>query len=586
LQGQHSTNLLYHLSKKHSAEHAIVIQRNELMDAEDENDQDQNPIVTANENENRRRKIYKIQQECVNLVTVHGRPFCMMEDKAFKNIIKMTNVSKREIQTINAHGIRGKVQQTARERREKMTDEFKNKLLSIKIDNATCRDRLFMAINAQYIDKGKIIIKNLGLVELHARSTSELLQEKLLYVLRRYHISVDQVYSITTDNGANMLKLVRLLNEHLNVIDSDDEEDFQFDATAEIVVTLDRILVNEEHTHNITSIRCAAHTLQLAVLDALREEVSMSVIEEARSLVRRLRTPTIKNILKAANKKKPVLDNITRWHSTLDMLESLVLVRDCCSTIPGDPLYLSENTWTAITEMISSLTPSKILTKILQTEQLTLGDFYYHWMKCYLDTVKIMVPLAQNISMHMETRKAMLMENGTFVSALYLDPRFHVVLSSEEIRTAVNHINTTWIQLLKVESQSLRTEPEEPGNLESREDEEHIDEMESLLATTERDRRQDRRAGYRQTYCNISATLENFSKHPRINYKENILNFWLKKQISDPQLYSLACIILATPATQVSVERLFSSLKFVLSALRTNLNDDIVEDILVIRNNK
>lgn len=38
--------------------------------------------------------------------------------------------------------------------------------------------------------------------------------------------------------------------------------------------------------------------------------------------------------------------------------------------------------------------------------------------------------------------------------------------------------------------------------------------------------------------------------------------------------------------TQVSVERLFSAMKFILSDLRTNLNHDILDDILIVRTNK
>lgn len=45
-------------------------------------------------------------------------------------------------------------------------------------------------------------------------------------------------------------------------------------------------------------------------------------------------------------------------------------------------------------------------------------------------------------------------------------------------------------------------------------------------------------------------------------------------------------VVLSVPATQVSVERLFSGLKFILSSLRTNNNKNILENQLLVRSNK
>lgn len=72
----------------------------------------------------------------------------------------------------------------------------------------------------------------------------------------------------------------------------------------------------------------------------------------------------------------------------------------------------------------------------------------------------------------------------------------------------------------------------------------------------------------------------------RLNRKINILQFWEKKRKSQPELYKLAMVILSLPATQVSVERLFSGLKCILSPLRTNINERILKDQLLVRSNR
>lgn len=48
-----------------------------------------------------------------------------------------------------------------------------------------------------------------------------------------------------------------------------------------------------------------------------------------------------------------------------------------------------------------------------------------------------------------------------------------------------------------------------------------------------------------------------------------------------PELYQLASIVLAVPAMQVSVERAFSSLKFILAPQRSNISEDTLEDMTV-----
>ena len=54
---------------------------------------------------------------------------------------------------------------------------------------------------------------------------------------------------------------------------------------------------------------------------------------------------------------------------------------------------------------------------------------------------------------------------------------------------------------------------------------------------------------------------------------------------TDEDLAKIARIALQLPATQVSVESLFSSLKYVLNGLRMRFGNDVVDAILVLRAN-
>lgn len=268
---------------------------------------------------------------------------------------------------------------------------------------------------------------------------------------------MDQVYPITSDNGANMLKLTRSMNDILREEDiSDDESD------------------SSESEDN------------------------------------------------------------TRWHSTFDMLERLKTLKNFCSEVPREELYYSLTFWDAIDDLLSSLRPAKICTNKLQAEQLTLSDFFHFWTKCYLDTSHVQTPLAQQICLFMKNRQNVLMTNATFLSALNLDPRFQVVLSSEEEALALHHLNITWLRILKIQANDINTNQEGDENFSrpstsSAADEQ--DEIELMLAQTEREKRCEQRARYIHTRADITNLLQNFSNHKRLPLKENILSFWQKKAL-------------------------------------------------------
>jgi hypothetical protein len=79
--------------------------------------------------------------------------------------------------------------------------------------------------------------------------------------------------------------------------------------------------------------------------------------------------------------------------------------------------------------------------------------------------------------------------------------------------------------------------------------------------------------------------LKQYEKEPRLRKEENVLNYWNSQKFTRPELFRLSQIALAIPTTQVSVERSFSGLKFILSDQRGSLNSTILEDICLIRSN-
>ena len=143
----------------------------------------------------------------------------------------------------------------------------------LKIDSATCRDRSVLGVNVQYsvLDGKGVVLRTLAVRDLTERHTSEYISTVVIDVLRQYNISLQQVYSVTSDNGANMLKAVTLLSDIQERGESnEDATGEETEQTGEDVEKAGEDVGNQEELtlqlnsvwpgHVLRSERCAAHT--------------------------------------------------------------------------------------------------------------------------------------------------------------------------------------------------------------------------------------------------------------------------------------------------------------------------------------
>lgn len=97
-------------------------------------------------------------------------------------------------------------------------------------------------------------------------------------------------------------------------------------------------------------------------------------------------------------------------------------------------------------------------------------------------------------------------------------------------------------------------------------------------------RNREREQSLSRVQISIESSINNLC-FERLNADNNVLEFWKSKQNSDRQLYELSNIILAVPATQVSVERAFSGVGLILTARRTQLGEKTLADIMLVKLN-
>ncbi len=83
----------------------------------------------------------------------------------------------------------------------------------------------------------------------------------------------------------------------------------------------------------------------------------------------------------------------------------------------------------------------------------------------------------------------------------------------------------------------------------------------------------------------FESALRSFGEAERLSSKTDILSFWKSNEQLHSILSEVAYIILSVPGTQVSVEQLFSQLRFILSDLRSALTTEHLNNILIVRCN-
>ena len=135
LKGKHAGNLMRHLASFHRVQHEAVKQESKRVDVANKRKRDDAAVKP------RKKLITSFTEEnlitgCVELVTANGRPFSYLNNSGFQRIISPFFQSSEQIRAISAESIRNCVPDEARSIRELLQQEFKGKVLSIKVDSA------------------------------------------------------------------------------------------------------------------------------------------------------------------------------------------------------------------------------------------------------------------------------------------------------------------------------------------------------------------------------------------------------------------------------------------------------------------
>ena len=230
---------------------------------------------------------------------------------------------------ISRENMRQEIQTLAEKKRSDLRSDLNGKLIFLKVDGASRHRRSFLGVNTQFFSSGKILIKTLAVIDIHARHKAEDIQNALENVLDKFGIRKEQILGISTDNGSNMIKMVNdfgktiEINKIIETLPSQDHDEGGDDITEEQTIEDASSEIEgsefceqqhdgyfDEISKNMNTVylqRCGAHTLQLAVTDAMKESEIKVILERTRKVAKACRAPIAMEFCKSTKPFKVIL---------------------------------------------------------------------------------------------------------------------------------------------------------------------------------------------------------------------------------------------------------------------------------------
>lgn len=244
----------------------------------------------------------------------------------------------------------------------------------------------------------------------------------------------------------------------------------------------------------------------------------------------------------------------------------------------------------------------------VQKRGITLSDCYGYWlmMQIALNETVASTPitnLAKYLLDAMKNRHSSIFDNPAMVAAIFLDPRFHDEIKIDENRTrlAKLQIGNVW-QRIQTIAKFNQTEHEVHA-VEAQSTSKHeLPNLNDLFAKLDQylEKRGSTSAPSSHLFLNrsepdlsrdksdILLILDSFNP-TRLKPNEKVIEYWQNIKNTPNSLQEIAEIaqtLNSIPPDETENERDFSKLAFILSDLRTLLDSDTLENILLINLNK
>ena len=359
--------------------------------------------------------------------------------------------------SLDRDSVRKWVIEEAESHKDKVKEDLRNKYIYLKFDCATRIRANYLAINVRYIDDndkvgGPVpVTKTLAVIDTRSRHSSNMIKEMVGDTMTRFGIKPTNVVCAVTDNAANMVK-----------------EEVEFE---EGTLNLEELV-----PHRIEHMRCAVHTLQLAVHDALKEPQVANVIGKLKAVAVEARTPIIDEEVKSMAGKSALLANETRWGSQYVMIQRLLDLKEIIQRIArlgNIGLNLTESEWDQAEKMAKILKKAYDVMLRLQYKDLDPSYFFKNWLSLRMYYQEHGSLLAESLAKHMKRREEELFTNGVLLMGVMLDPTSFDYLSDEQKKLGLTTATNLVLRMRGIiEEDDVQDEEEDYSDVDCVSDEE------------------------------------------------------------------------------------------------------------------
>jgi hypothetical protein len=229
--------------------------------------------------------------------------------------------------------------------------------------------------------------------------------------------------------------------------------------------------------------------------------------------------------------------------------------------------------------VVEVLKPLAKLTTKLQAEKLSIPDLVGNWVYAMHQLEGMDVVQAKQLRELVKKRESSVLGNRLVILGTFLDLKTRRLLSEDDLREAKKNLI---LLHNKKEAQSGGPAQEQlPNTSPAPED---LSDFDSFFGSFHEPTDETSALSQSSALNDEIHLYEKLKWNPRM--AQTTMEFWKSKVGELPLLSSLAMDIMAVPPTEVSVERLFSHLKIVLTDRRNRLSSNLVESILFLRLNK
>lgn len=562
--GFNTTNLISHLKSRHRGE-AILKEYEAAAAATITKTKTTRsvvvPIQQAFENCKKfprdSEKAKAINDRLMEFIALDDQPFSVVEDPGFRKLIahlepRYTIPSRRFFSDVSLPALYDLV---ATHIHNMIDKNGLNVSFTTDIWTSDVSPVSMLSLTAQWLDEDFHVQKAL----LHAQEccgshTAAMICQAFETMLERWNITKDKVHVVLRDNARNMTKAM---------------EDC-----------------------GLASIGCMAHTLQLAVNEAVLSQRSITdCVSISRKMVghfkhSQLATSRLKDLQTQLGTKDTRLqqDVPTRWNSTFYMLRSLSEQRRALAAYAVDfelPAFLSTYQWTLIENLLTILDPCEQLTKDISSATATAADVIpsIEALKRLLNKTVVtdhgIKTSKSTLLQAIEQRFSHICTEPLFYLATILDPRYKDCYFNQATKR-----EATEILRAKVSGSSAEN-VDEPKMKKSKADDNNA----SLLAMYEEILQENYDVTKELTQSQAEGQIKEYLSKPPIPRSENPMEYWRNNKSQFPSLASLAQKYLSAPCTSIDSERLFSAAANVIDEKRNRIGCEKAEMLLFIKKN-